>query len=157
MFLDSWKKFRALRDKKNKYSNSRVDRKKNFWTKKTPIVLPVQVKWSVSNAMVFIRLLSDSYMSHLISWPCPPLAIYIYIYIYTWVTLIISVYFSNNLHLLSSTTLRHNRLITLPITQPDNDDRRLINDTSPLKNEWHNIHSITKLFRMLLFKYKKYG
>ena len=34
--LDSEKKFRALRDKKNKYSNSRVDRKKNLERNKKP-------------------------------------------------------------------------------------------------------------------------
>ena len=34
--LNSGKKFRALRDKKNKYSNSRVHRKKNSERNKKP-------------------------------------------------------------------------------------------------------------------------
>jgi hypothetical protein len=42
--LNSGKKIRALRDKKNKYSNSCVVRKKNSERNKTP---PLQVKWSV--------------------------------------------------------------------------------------------------------------
>ena len=40
---NSVKKFRALRDKKNKYSNSRVVRKKNSERNKKNL----QVKWSV--------------------------------------------------------------------------------------------------------------
>jgi hypothetical protein len=45
--LNSGKKFRALRDKKSKYSNSCVVRKKKFWTKHKTITPPLQVKWSV--------------------------------------------------------------------------------------------------------------
>ena len=44
--LNSGKKIRALRDKKNKYSNSCVVRKKKFGTKQKTIP-PLQVKWSV--------------------------------------------------------------------------------------------------------------
>jgi hypothetical protein len=49
--LNSGKKFRALRDKKNKYSNSRVDRKKTILneTKNHNPSPPLQVKWSVPN------------------------------------------------------------------------------------------------------------
>ena len=50
--LNSGKKIRALHDKKNKYSNSCVVRKKNFGTKQktiTPPPPPLQVKWSVPN------------------------------------------------------------------------------------------------------------
>ena len=44
--LNSGKKIRALRDKKNKYSNSRVVRKKN--SERTKNHNPsLQVKWSV--------------------------------------------------------------------------------------------------------------
>jgi hypothetical protein len=43
--LNSGKKFRALRDKINKYSNSRVVRKKNSERKKKPFPPPpLQVK-----------------------------------------------------------------------------------------------------------------
>jgi hypothetical protein len=46
--LNSGKKIRALRDKKNKYSNSRVVRKKNSERNKKPFPPPpLQVKWSV--------------------------------------------------------------------------------------------------------------
>ena len=45
--LNSGNYFRALRDKKNKCSNSRVVRKKNFETKQKTITPPFQVKWSV--------------------------------------------------------------------------------------------------------------
>ena len=44
--LNCGKKFRALRDKKNKYSNSRDVRKKNSERNKKTIT-PLQVKWSV--------------------------------------------------------------------------------------------------------------
>ena len=44
--LNSGKKIRALRDKKNKYSNSCVVRKKNSERNKKTII-PLQVKWSV--------------------------------------------------------------------------------------------------------------
>jgi hypothetical protein len=37
LMLNSWNKFRALGDKKNKYSNSRVVRKKNPWQAKWPV------------------------------------------------------------------------------------------------------------------------
>ena len=49
LMLNCGKKFRALCDKKNKYSNSCVVRKKNFWTKQKTITppTPLQVKWSV--------------------------------------------------------------------------------------------------------------
>ena len=49
---NSGKKIRTLRDKKNKYSNSCVVRKKKFWTKQKTITPPppsLQVKWSVPN------------------------------------------------------------------------------------------------------------
>ena len=46
--LNSGKKIRALRDEKNKYSNSRVVRKKiSERNKKTITPPPLQVKWSV--------------------------------------------------------------------------------------------------------------
>ena len=47
--LNSGKKFRALSDKKNKYSNSCVVRKKNSERNKKPYPPPpsIQVKWSV--------------------------------------------------------------------------------------------------------------
>ena len=45
--LNSGKKIRALRDKKNKYSNSCVVQKKKFGTKQKTITHPLQVKWSV--------------------------------------------------------------------------------------------------------------
>ena len=47
--LNSGKKIRALRVKKNKYSNSRlvVVRKKILNEKKTIAPCPLQVKWSV--------------------------------------------------------------------------------------------------------------
>ena len=48
----SGKKFRALRDRKNKYSNSRVVRKKNSERNKKPYPPPLQVKWSVPNRSV---------------------------------------------------------------------------------------------------------
>ena len=41
------KKIRALRDKKNKYSNSCVVRKKNSERNKKTYPPPLQVKWSV--------------------------------------------------------------------------------------------------------------
>ena len=44
--LNSGQKFRAVRDKKNKYSNSRVVRKKISERKKKHNP-PLQVKWSV--------------------------------------------------------------------------------------------------------------
>ena len=51
LMLDSGGKKCALRDKKNKYSNSRDVRKKNSEPKKThrppPPPPPLQVKWSV--------------------------------------------------------------------------------------------------------------
>ena len=46
--LHSGKKIRALCDKRNKYSNSCVVRKK-FLNKTKNHNLPVQVKWSVPN------------------------------------------------------------------------------------------------------------
>ena len=50
--INSGKKIRALRDKKNKYSNSCVVRKKimNKTKNHTP---PLQVKWSVPYVYVF--------------------------------------------------------------------------------------------------------
>ena len=45
--INSGKKFRALRDKKNKYSNSCVVRKKNSERNKKHNPPPLQVKWSV--------------------------------------------------------------------------------------------------------------
>ena len=47
--LKSGKKIRALRDKKNKYSNSCIVRKKNSERNKKNIAppSPFQVKWSV--------------------------------------------------------------------------------------------------------------
>ena len=51
LMLNSGKKIRALHDKKNKYSNSRVVRKQNFWTKKNPIATHLQVKWSVTKIL----------------------------------------------------------------------------------------------------------
>ena len=48
--LNSGKKFRALSDKKNKYSNSRVVQKNNSERNKKPYPPPsLQVKWSVLN------------------------------------------------------------------------------------------------------------
>ena len=44
--LNSGKKIRALRDKNNKYSNSRVVRRKISERNKKPYP-PLQVKWSV--------------------------------------------------------------------------------------------------------------
>jgi hypothetical protein len=46
LMLNSGKKIRALRDKKNKYSNFCVVRKKNFEQNKKPSPPPLQVKWS---------------------------------------------------------------------------------------------------------------
>ena len=48
LMLNSGKKIRALCDKKNKYSNSCVVRKKNSERNKKPYP-PLQVKWSVPN------------------------------------------------------------------------------------------------------------
>ena len=47
--LNSEKKIRTLRDKKNKYSNSCVVRKKNYERNKKPYPPPppLQVKWPV--------------------------------------------------------------------------------------------------------------
>jgi hypothetical protein len=45
--LNSGKKICALRDKKNKYSNSRFVRKKNSERNKITISPPLQVKWSL--------------------------------------------------------------------------------------------------------------
>jgi hypothetical protein len=45
--LNSGKKIRALRDKNNKYSNSRVVRRKISERNKKPYPPPLQVKWSV--------------------------------------------------------------------------------------------------------------
>ena len=57
--LNSGEKNRALCDKKNKYSNSRVVRKKYFLNeKKSPIDPPpptLHVKWSVSNQKPLIE------------------------------------------------------------------------------------------------------
>ena len=51
--LNSGKKFRDSRDKKkNKYSNSRVVRKKNSEQNKKPLP-SLQVKWSVPNVYLF--------------------------------------------------------------------------------------------------------
>ena len=51
LMLNSGKKIRALRDKKNKYSNSCIVRKKNSERNKKPYPPPpphtFQVKWSV--------------------------------------------------------------------------------------------------------------
>ena len=47
LMLNSGKKFRTLRDKKNKYSNSRVVRKKISERNKKKHNSPLQVKWSV--------------------------------------------------------------------------------------------------------------
>ena len=53
LMLNSGKKFRALSDKKNKYSNSRVVQKNNSERNKKPYPPPppppLQVKWSVPN------------------------------------------------------------------------------------------------------------
>jgi hypothetical protein len=46
LMLNSGTKCCALRDKRNKYSNYCVVRKKKFWTKQKTIT-PLQVKWSV--------------------------------------------------------------------------------------------------------------
>ena len=52
--LYSGKKIRALRDKKNKYSNSRVFRKKfSERNKKTYPPPPLQVKWSVPYCFLY--------------------------------------------------------------------------------------------------------
>ena len=48
--LNSGKKFH----KKNKYSNSRVVRKKKFLNEKKTIAPSLQVKWSVSNIELFM-------------------------------------------------------------------------------------------------------
>ena len=48
--LNSGKKMCALRNKKNKYSNSCVVRKKNSERNKKPLPTPLQVKWSVPYA-----------------------------------------------------------------------------------------------------------
>ena len=45
--LNSENKFRALRDKNNKYSNSCIVRKKKSERNKPPPPPPFQVKWSV--------------------------------------------------------------------------------------------------------------
>jgi hypothetical protein len=47
LMINSGKKFRALRDKKNKYSNFCVLGKKKFWTKQKTIPPHLQVKWVV--------------------------------------------------------------------------------------------------------------
>ena len=66
--LDSGKKFRALRDKKNKYSNSRVVRKKNSERKKKHSPSPLQVKWSVPNQIQIDELhAEDIFMIILLS------------------------------------------------------------------------------------------
>jgi hypothetical protein len=53
--LNGGKKFRALRDKKNKYSNSRVVPKKNSERNKKPPPPPLQVKWSFPNASTTMK------------------------------------------------------------------------------------------------------
>ena len=58
LMLNSGKKIRALRDKKNKYSNSCVVRKKNSERNKNnnhPPPPPFQVKWSVPNLWKFYK------------------------------------------------------------------------------------------------------
>ena len=50
--LNTGKKIRALRDKKYKYSNFRVVRKKNSERNKKPYPSPLQVKWSVPNQLI---------------------------------------------------------------------------------------------------------
>ena len=50
--LNSGKKMCTLHDKKNKYSNSCVVRKKNSERNKNPYPPPLQVKWSVPNKFV---------------------------------------------------------------------------------------------------------
>ena len=50
---NSGKKIRALRDKKNKYSNSRVVRKKISERNKKHNLPPLQVKWLVPNKFKF--------------------------------------------------------------------------------------------------------
>ena len=54
--LNSGKKFRALLDKKNKYSNSSVARKKNYERNKKPL----QVKWSVPKYESFVSFPNKS-------------------------------------------------------------------------------------------------
>ena len=56
--LNSGKKIRALHDKKNKYSNSRVVRKKNSERKKNHS-LPLQVKWPVPKIKQFLSVNSQ--------------------------------------------------------------------------------------------------
>ena len=59
--LNSGKKFRALLDKKNKYSNSRVARKKNYERNKKPNPPPpLQVKWSVPMYESFVSFPNKS-------------------------------------------------------------------------------------------------
>ena len=50
--LNSGKRYRALRDKNSKCSNSRVVRKKNSERNKKPSTPPLQVKWSVPNSHI---------------------------------------------------------------------------------------------------------
>jgi hypothetical protein len=52
--LNSEKKIRALRDKKNKYANSRVVRK-NIFLNETKNHNPLQVKWSVPKVNVLMK------------------------------------------------------------------------------------------------------
>ena len=57
--LNSVKKIRALRDKKNKYSNSPVVRKKDSERNQkthTPPPTPLQVKWSVPYIFIYIYI-----------------------------------------------------------------------------------------------------
>ena len=60
--LNSGKKIPALRDKKNKYSNSCVVRKKNYERNKKPKTItpphpPLQFKWSVPNLILLSEIL----------------------------------------------------------------------------------------------------
>ena len=60
--LNSGKKIRVLRDKKNKYSNSCVVRKKNSERNKPPP--PLQVKWSVPYYMQENKQLNQKVSCH---------------------------------------------------------------------------------------------
>ena len=52
--LNSGKKNCALRDKKNKYSNSCVVRKNVFERNKKPYPPPLQVKWSIPKSSLVL-------------------------------------------------------------------------------------------------------
>ena len=63
--LNSGKKIRALRDKKNKYSNSCVVRKKNSERNKKPSPPPFQARWSVPNTLYLTACTFEKKVFHI--------------------------------------------------------------------------------------------